>query len=344
MPTGMEELGDICQIIQGSGAKLHMIKSITVSQKTINLREAFVTALRRVESYPVIEVKIQLENGATGVGECVATPQIAGDSFEEIWQELNSKQIRDLTEISPALIAELELLPSSKAALDMAWWNLENMPSCSVATDVTVPIAALSELPSIVEKRVAAGFSSFKLKVEQDSISNLLRRIEIIREIAGDQVLIRIDPNQGWQLDYALRAVEELAKTGAFIEYLEQPLHKFDLPGHKALASQSAIPLMADESCFSTADLPAVIDSGAFQFVNVKVLKCGGITPAIELAQIAKAAGLQVSVGSMMEGEAGIRAAIFVAHQVAPEVVHDLDAAWWIRDGNIKYQNSRVSS
>ena len=321
-----------------------MIKSITVSQKTINLREAFVTALRRVESYPVIEVKIELANGVTGIGECVATPQIAGDSFEEIWQELNSNQVKDLNEISPAIIAELDLLPSSKAALDMAWWNLEKIPDCSVATDVTVPIAALSELPSIVSNRKAAGFTSFKLKVEQDSISNLLRRIEIIREIAGDQALIRIDPNQGWQLDYALRAVEELANTGAFIEYLEQPLHKFDLPGHKALATESPILLMADESCFSMSDLPAVIDSGAFKFLNVKILKCGGITPAIELAQKAKAAGLQVSVGSMMEGEAGIRAAIFVAHQVAPEVVHDLDAAWWINDGNIKYQNSRVSS
>ena len=321
-----------------------MIKSITVSQKNINLREAFVTALRRVESYLVIEVKVELVNGLIGIGECVATPQIAGDSFEEIWRELNSKQITELNEISPAVIADLEIFPSSKAALDMAWWNLEPMPECSVATDVTIPIAALSELPSIVEKRVAAGFNSFKLKVEQDSIPNLLRRIEIIREIAGDQVLIRIDPNQGWQLDYALRAVTELANTGAFIEYLEQPLHKFDLPGHKKLAAESAIPLMADESCFSLHELPAVIDSGAFHFLNVKILKCGGITPAIELAQQAKAAGLQVSVGSMMEGEAGIRAAIFVAQQVAPEVVHDLDAAWWISDGNIKYQNSRVSS
>lgn len=321
-----------------------MIKSITVSQKNVELREPFVTALRKVTSYPVIQVKVESIEDQVGIGECVATPQISGDSFAEIWQELNSHQVLGLSELSPEVISELALLPSSKAALDMAWWNLEQMPNCKVGTDVTVPIAPISELPKIVSDRKEAGFTCFKLKVEQDSIPNLLRRVEIIREVAGEQALIRIDPNQAWHLDYALRAAEELAKTGAFIEYLEQPLHKFDLPGHKALAAESTIPLMADESCFSLSDLAAIVDSGAFQFLNVKLLKCGGITPAIELAQAAKAAGLKVSVGSMMEGETGIKAAVFVAQQVAPDVIHDLDAAWWIKESAIKYQDSKVSS
>lgn len=321
-----------------------MIKSIIVSQKSVELREPFITALRKVTSYPVIQVRVESIAGKVGIGECVATPQISGDSFEEIWQELNSDQVKSMSELSPEIISALSLLPSSKAALDTAWWNLEQMPYCTVGTDVTVPIAPISELPKIMLDRKAAGFTSFKLKVEQDSIPNLLRRVEIIREIAGEQALIRIDPNQAWHLDYALRAVEELAKTGAFIEYLEQPLHKFDLPGHKALAAASAIPLMADESCFSISDLAAIVDSGAFQFLNVKLLKCGGITPAIELAQAAKTAGLKVSVGSMMEGETGIKAAVFVAQQVGPDVIHDLDAAWWIRESTINYQDSKVSS
>ncbi len=321
-----------------------MIKSITVSQKMVHLKEPFITALRKVSAYPVIRVSLQLESGEIGVGECVATPQISGDSFEDIWQELNSKQVQTLTDITPEVIADLDLLNSSKAALDMAWWNLEPSTSCSVKTDVTIPIAQLSELPRIVADRKAAGFAAFKLKVEQDSISNLLRRVEIIRERAGEHALIRIDPNQAWQLDYAICASAELAKTGAHIEYLEQPLHRFDLPGHKALAEQSSIPLMADESCFTAEDLMKTLESGAFEFLNVKILKAGGVSPALKLARDAQAAGLKVSIGSMMEGNLGIRTAINLANLLAPDVIHDLDAAWWIKDSKINYQASKVSS
>jgi L-alanine-DL-glutamate epimerase-like enolase superfamily enzyme len=321
-----------------------MIKSITVSQEMVQLKEPFVTALRRVSAYPVVRVRVELETGNVGVGECVATPQISGDSFEEIWQELNSKKVSDLSEFTPEAIAELDLLNSSKAALDMAWWNLESNQSCSVRTDVTIPIAQLNDLPKIISDRKKAGFTAFKLKVDQDSIFNLLRRVELIRESAGENILIRIDPNQAWQLDYAVRATQELAKTGANIDYLEQPLHRFDLPGHKALAKESSIPLMADESCFALDDLRKVIESEAFKFLNVKILKAGGVVPALQLARKAQDAGLKVSIGSMMEGDTGIRAAIHMAHLIEPDAIHDLDAAWWIKDSEIEYQAGMVSS
>lgn len=320
-----------------------MIKSITVSHQVVHLKEPFVTALRQVLNYPIIQVRVELETGVIGIGECVATPQISGDSFEEIWEELNSKQVSDLREFTPETIAELNLLNSSKAALDMAWWNMEANQSCSVRTDITIPIVPLIDLPKIIVDRKAAGFKNYKLKVGQDSISNLLRRVELIRELVGENTLIRIDPNQSWQLDYGIRATQELMKTAANIDYLEQPLHKADLSGHKALAKESSIPLMADESCFSLDELGRVIETEAFQFLNVKILKAGGVVPALKLARAAQDAGLRVSIGSMMEGDHGIRAAVYLAHLVAPEVVHDLDAAWWIKDSAIEYQAGMVS-
>lgn len=100
---------------------------------------------------------------------------------------------------------------------------------------------------------------------------------------------------------------------------------------------------MADESCFSLDELGRVIETEAFQFLNVKILKAGGVVPALKLARAAQDAGLRVSIGSMMEGDHGIRAAVYLAHLVAPEVVHDLDAAWWIKDSAIEYQAGMVS-
>lgn len=321
-----------------------MIKSITVREKSISLRTPFVTALRTVDSYPIIQVRIELIDGRIGIGECVATPQISGDSYESILRQLHSSAVQGLKELNPEIISRLDILPSAKAALDMALWNLESHVSCSVITDVTVPIADLNDLRAIVQERVSAGFNTFKLKVKQEELSDLMHRIEIIKEVAGHTARIRIDPNQSWSLEYAIRATTELANSGANIEYLEQPLPKGDLLGHAALAQVCSLSLMADESCFSIADLEKVVAVDAFSYLNVKILKAGGVVPALELAKEAINAGMKVSIGSMMEGVLGIQAAIQIAHKLEPTTTHDLDAAWWFKDSPITYVGSIVHS
>lgn len=318
-----------------------MIKSITVTEVPITLREPFITSLRRVESYPVIRLRIELESGEVGIGECVATPQISGDSHEAILTELNS--LVGNGELPPDRYSGF--LPSAKAAIDLALWNIDNeYPALTIKSDVTVPIASLEAIPALLQERIAAGFTSFKVKVGESTITELISRIALIREIVGADALIRIDPNQAWDFDFARRALIALTDSGANIEYVEQPLPKDDLLGHKRLADESAIPLMADESCFSLSDLDRLLEVGGFKYLNVKLLKSGGIRPALELARRATAAGLQVSVGSMMEGEIGIKAAIYLAHEIAPLAVHDLDAAWWFNDTSLRYQGSSVSS
>ena len=323
--------------------KLHEIKSITASQYVVSLREPFITSLRRVDNYPVIQVRIELESGRVGVGECVATPAIAGDSIEEIWSELNSDKVKNLKEIDQEVLDELDFLPSSRAALDMACWDLENEESnCAISTDVTIPIAPLNEIPRITEERIKAGFQAFKIKVEAEPIEELIRRILLIYELVGPFSKLRIDPNQSWSLDYAKAAVNTFEAENLSIEYLEQPLKRDQLAEHRELSLATSIPLMADESCFSEVDLIKVISSNAFKFLNVKILKAGGVFPARRLAELAKESGLTVSIGLMMEGNQGVRAATHLAHEVNPEIIHDLDAAWWFKGSSIVYQGSTV--
>jgi L-alanine-DL-glutamate epimerase-like enolase superfamily enzyme len=323
--------------------KVHEIKSITTHQHQVSLREPFITSLRRVDNYPVIQVRIELESGRVGVGECVATPAIAGDSVEEIWRELNSDKAKNLKEIDQAVLDELNFLPSSRAALDMACWDLETGESnCAISTDVTIPIAPLSEIPRITEERIKAGFKAFKIKVEAEPIDELIRRISLIYELVGRTSKLRIDPNQSWSLDYAKSATKALEVNNLSIEYLEQPLKRDQLAEHRELSLTTSIPLMADESCFSERDLTKVVSSNAFKFVNVKILKAGGVFPAQRLAKLAKESGLTVSIGLMMEGEQGVRAATHLAHEISPEIIHDLDAAWWFKGSSILYQGSTV--
>ena len=299
--------------------------------------------MRRVDNYPVIQVRIELESSRVGVGECVATPAIAGDSVEEIWRELNSDKVKNLKEIDQAVLDELNFLPSSRAALDMACWDLETGESnCAISTDVTIPIAPLSEIPRITEERIKAGFKAFKIKVEAEPIDELIRRISLIYELVGRTSKLRIDPNQSWSLDYAKSATKALEVKNLSIEYLEQPLKRDQLAEHRELSLTTSIPLMADESCFSERDLTKVVSSNAFKFVNVKILKAGGVFPAQRLAKLAKESGLTVSIGLMMEGEQGVRAATHLAHEISPEIIHDLDAAWWFKGSSIVYQGSTV--
>jgi L-alanine-DL-glutamate epimerase-like enolase superfamily enzyme len=96
---------------------------------------------------------------------------------------------------------------------------------------------------------------------------------------------------------------------------------------------------MADESCFTEKDLTSLIELNAIDFVNLKILKNGGMTEVLRLAEMAKLEGIMVSIGSMMEGEIGIKAAAYLAATISPNDVHDLDAAWWHSQSSIVYDN-----
>jgi L-alanine-DL-glutamate epimerase-like enolase superfamily enzyme len=225
----------------------------------------------------------------------------------------------------------------------MACWDFESREfNCTVGTDVTIPIAPLSEISRIVKERINAGFVAFKVKVQVESIDDLIRRISTIRGLIGSSSKLRIDPNQSWDLAYAAMATRSLELEQLPIEYLEQPLKRSALDEHKSLSQITSIPLMADESCFSEKDLEKIISSDAFKYLNVKILKAGGVYPARQLAKLAQEAGLTVSIGLMMEGEQGVRAATYLAHEVNPQIIHDLDAAWWFKDSSIIYRESTV--
>ncbi|NCX76924.1 MAG: hypothetical protein EBX09_07830, partial [Actinobacteria bacterium] len=144
--------------------------------------------------------------------------------------------------------------------------------NCTVGTDVTIPIVPLSEISRIVKERMKAGFTAFKVKVQLESIDDLIRRISTIYGLIGSSSKLRIDPNQSWDLTYATVAARSLESEHLPIEYLEQPFKRSALDEHKSLSQITDIPLMADESCFSEKDLEKVISSNAFKYLNVNIL------------------------------------------------------------------------
>jgi len=334
--------------------------NFTLGRHEVYLREPFVTALRRVENYTVVTYTISDGTGASGVGEAVATPAIIGDSLEEIDRDL--KEI-----ISPALasignleegltiLAGLHAASSSKAAADIALHSffaakgglilsaLLGSKVERVKTDVTIPISTIEQLDKIVQDRVDQGFTSLKVKLGAISLSENIAIMQKIRELVRPQVSLRVDPNQAWDFSYAKDFLIALDKLEIAIDYLEQPVGKSQIDDLAGLTALGLAPIMADESLFSMSDLEEIIEKKACTWVNVKILKSGGLAPARAIADVARASGLNVSIGSMMEGERGVRAAALLASAIAPQVTHDLDAAWWHRDGSLKYSKGELA-
>jgi L-alanine-DL-glutamate epimerase-like enolase superfamily enzyme len=334
--------------------------NFTLGRHEVYLREPFVTALRRVENYTVVTYTISDESGVSGVGEAVATPAIIGDSLDEIDRDFKERITPALASIGNleeglTILAGFHAASSSKAAADIAlhsFFAAKGGLSLSallgskverVKTDVTIPISTIEQLDKIVQDRVDQGFTSLKVKLGAISLSENIAIMQKIRELVGPQVSLRVDPNQAWDFAYAKDFLIALEKLEIAIDYLEQPVGKSQIDDLARLTALGLAPIMADESLFSMSDLEEIIEKKACTWVNVKILKSGGLAPARAIADVARASGLNVSIGSMMEGERGVRAAALLASAIAPEVTHDLDAAWWHRDGSLKYSKGELA-
>ena len=152
------------------------------------------------------------------------------------------------------------------------------------------------------------------------------RDLDVLRAIrdATDKEL-RVDANCGWTVKGAIRMLPILEEFGVTV--LEQPLPPEDLDGLAAITAQADIPVIADESCKTAVDIPPLV--GKVDGINIKLAKCGSLREAIRMIAIARAHGLMVMVGCMIESSLGITAA---AHFTPLVDIVDLDGAALLAD------------
>ena len=147
------------------------------------------------------------------------------------------------------------------------------------------------------------------------------RDIEILRAIRDcTSKEVRVDANCGWTVKRTIRMLPVLKEFGVTV--LEQPLRPEDLDGLAAITAQSDIPVIADESCVTSLDIPPLV--GKVDGINIKLAKCGSLREAIRMIAIARAHGMMVMVGCMIESSLGITAA---AHFTPLVDIVDLDGA-----------------
>jgi L-Ala-D/L-Glu epimerase / N-acetyl-D-glutamate racemase len=220
---------------------------------------------------------------------------------------------------------------SAEAAVDMALHDLAGKrmgvplyellgldPRAAPETSFTI---GLAEPDLIVQKvREAAAYPILKVKMGSDDDREVLTAV---RDTTMSR--IRVDANEGWTPEGALERLEWLARLG--VELVEQPLPADRIEDTRELRRRSPLPFYADESVHRAADIPRL--AGAFDGVNIKLMKCGGLAEAMRMIAVARALGMKVMLGCMIESSLGITAA---AHLSPLADTADLD-------GNLLIEN-----
>ncbi|MBI1205990.1 MAG: muconate cycloisomerase [Azospirillum sp.] len=148
----------------------------------------------------------------------------------------------------------------------------------------------------------------FKLKIGLRSLAEDLKHVAGIKDALGDSASIRVDVNQAWDEVTAVRALAALAEVG--VDLVEQPIGARESAGMVRLAGRSPVPVMADESVADSQDAFALAAAGFSGAFALKIAKAGGPAPALEVAAVAKAAGIGLYGGTLLEGTIGTAAAL----------------------------------
>lgn len=224
------------------------------------------------------------------------------------WDDLNQRMAARFPHGHPAVRCALEMAALESCALEVGQpvWRLLGLSTTpSPESSYTISIAELDQMRAQVREACAAGYRILKVKLgtERD-----LAILETLRAEAPDARL-RVDANAAWSRSQAKRMLGVLDALN--VELLEQPLVAEDLEGHAELRRVSRLPLVADESLHDLSVLPRLAE--AFDGVNLKLAKLGCPLQALKATRLARALGLSVMLGCMIESSLGISAAVHLA-------------------------------
>ena len=313
--------------------------ALAYSRVTVHTTNPFVIARGSMSEYTRVHVTVSDADGAQGMGEA-APSAYYGETADTVVAALET--LRRIVEAAdPWALEDLEAamvrtLPGNAAArvavsaavhdlvgrrLGVPLYRLWGLtPAHAPPSSFTIGIAPTED--ELVRRVVqASAYPVLKVKLGTDRDDDIMRTV---RGAAPHKVL-RVDANGAWTPAHAVEMIERLARYG--VEFVEQPLPADDLDGLRFVRERSALPIIADESCVTSVDIPRL--AGAVDGINIKLAKCGGLREAQRMIATARAHGLRVMMGCMIETSLGITAA---AH-LAPLLDYaDLDGAALLAD------------
>ncbi len=320
------------------------IVSVSARPWTLPLVSPFVIAARTATEARNVRIEIETEDGLFGLGASAPVGYVTGESVKSVLDALSAVSPKfvglSVDRLGPLLScahAALADAPAARAGLEIAlydvWAKARHLPLWQhfggslerVTTDVTIPIVGSAEASALAAAAWADGFRSLKIKVGDPGGSDAdLARIKAVIQ-AAPQVRLRIDANQAFTPDAAVQFARILEGMGAAIDLLEQPVDKSDVAGLKYVRDRTSLPVFADESARSVAEVLVLLQADAVDGINVKLMK-SGITGALQIITLTKAFGKKLMLGCMLETGVGIAAAAQIAAGTGAFDFLDLDS------------------
>ncbi len=318
-------------IVNSNYPQIHIvmmkITNLLVYPVLIPLRKTFRTSLGSTYQYEGVLVKIETDENVFGWGEASPSKNITKETQETV--------LKSLSEIKPLITGEtpfeIESImdkinfvfgSSAKASIDIALHDilgkrmglpLKNVFGDSqneIRTSITVSLNDVKDAVKEAVKIVDSGGRNIKLKIGLKPDEDI-EKIKGIREAVGYEPRIRVDTNQGYSVETAIKILKKMEKYE--IEFVEQPVNAKDIGGMRKIRNNIGIPVMADESVHTPKDAVNIIKNDAADMINLKIMKNGGLLNALRIADICSAAGIACMVGCMIETKIGITAGTHIA-------------------------------
>ena len=331
----------------GPGANPLHVVAVRSHRHRAPLLRPFVTAARRTEAVEYVVVEVELSGGAVGQGSAAETVAVTGESAATIAAALEGplrsavEGVTDsLTGLAGRAARALDGATSAKAALEVAlhdaWAREAGLPLVELLggrlgdglmNDMTVSLEDPEVMADHAREAVAAGAQILKIKLGNDVELDRERLAAVVD--AAPEARLRLDANQGWSPEEAITILTALTADGLPIELVEQPVPAANIEGLARVSAAVELPIMADEAVWSADDARRLLETGACDLLNIKLAKTGGLREAIAIADLAREAGIECMLGSMMEPRISITAAAHLAIAHPAITMIDLDPPAW---------------
>jgi L-alanine-DL-glutamate epimerase-like enolase superfamily enzyme len=297
--------------------------NLTYDVVTVRTKHPFIIARGGSSEWRVVWVRLTDRDGAEGWGEAAPsrfygeTADTVVAALERLRETIEGLDPWHLEDAEAELARVLRFNGAARSAVSAAlhdlaakrlgvplWrmWGLD--PAKAPLSSYTIGIAP-DEATLRARVDEAAPYPVLKVKLGAPNDATIIRTV---REQAPDKVL-RVDANAAWTAKQALHMIELLLEME--VEFVEQPLPPHDLEGLRFVRERSPLPIIADESCLVASDVPKL--AGIVDGVNLKLAECGGLREAMKIIHAARAHGMLVMAGCMVETSLGITAAAHLA-------------------------------
>lgn len=315
------------------------IIDIQTKQVSHKRRKVFKIAFSSAAYSRGVYVKIMTDEGIYGLGEASPSAMVTGETIDGVVtavaymkESLIGLDPNDIALIHQTMDKTLAGNTSAKAAIDIACYDimgkvrgksvheLLGAKTNTLTTDMTIGIDTTENMVKDALEWKEKGFRILKLKAGIDYKEDL-EHFRAIRDAIGDEMDLRVDFNQGYTEEVAAMMLVKIKEFG--ISEAEQPLKDWNMEGMKRLKEGADIPVMMDESVKLPYHAEIACRHDMCDIINIKLMKCGGIYPALQICEIAKKYNKPCLIGCMSESKLGIAAgaAVFAAN----DVIHDAD-------------------